>query len=87
MDDRITASLAQFMPDEPDDAWEFILAQGYVRAEDHDAYVEIVNRADLGDVAAVVTALGEASLLSGEAFDDDDDDSMPERVTAWRAER
>ncbi len=86
--DRITASLAQFLPDEPDEAWEFLLAEGFVRNDDHEAFVEVMNAADLTDASAVATALGEASLLSGEAFDDDPGGAIGiERAAAWRAER
>jgi len=86
--DRITASLAQFLPDEPDEAWEFLLAEGFVRQDDHEAFVEVINAADLTDPSQVATALGEASLLSGEAFEDDPTGAIAtERAAAWRAER
>ncbi len=86
--DRITASLAQFLPDEPDEAWEFLLAEGFVRPDDHDAFVEVINAADLSDAAGVATQLGEASLLAGEAFDDDPGGATAiEHAAAWRAER
>jgi hypothetical protein len=86
--DRITASLAQFLPDEPDELWEFLLAEGFVRNDDREAFVEVINATDLADITAVATALGEASLLSGEAFDDDPAGAIAiERASAWRAER
>ena len=86
--DRITASLAQFLPDEPDEAWEFLLSEGFVRPDDHEAFVEVINAGDLTDPSKVATQLGEASLLSGEAFDDDPTGAIAaERAAAWRAER
>jgi hypothetical protein len=80
MADKITAVLAAF-PGEPDDAWEFMTAEGMVRAEDHDAYVDIVNQGLEGD--ALATALGQASLLEESAYDDDD--GIAERAESFRA--
>jgi len=88
--DRITASLAQFLPEEPDEAWEFLLSEGFVRGDDHDAFVEIVNAEDrdiTGPSRAlrVANAMGEASLLIGDAYDDDPTGALAaERAAAWR---
>lgn len=82
MADKITAVLEQFLPDEPDEAWEFLLTEALVRGEDHDAFVDVLNGADMGDIGAVTTALGEASLLAEAAYDNDD--GIADRVATWR---
>jgi len=79
MADKITAVLAEF-EGEPDEAWEFLLSEGLVRPDDHDAYVDVVNQGLEGE--ALVAALGEASLLGEAAFDDDD--GIAARVSNWR---
>lgn len=80
MADKITAVLAEF-EGEPDEAWEFLLTEALVRGEDHDAYVDVVNQGHEGE--ALVTALGEASLLAEAAYDEDD--GIAARVAAFRA--